>query len=87
MPAEYAAFQLDGEPWYGYWYGVILQVVEGALVFRQREQGFLGVTLLRQLPLIACQSLLLDFQITAIPMATIRMIGGPSTRASLRGWY
>ena len=28
MPAGYAAFQLGGGPWYGYWYGVILQVVE-----------------------------------------------------------
>ena len=30
MPAEYADFQLGGGPWYGYWYGVIPQVVEGA---------------------------------------------------------
>ena len=29
MPAEYAAFQLGDGPWYGYWYGVIRQVVEG----------------------------------------------------------
>ncbi len=29
MRAGNAAFQLGGGPWYGYWYGVILQVVEG----------------------------------------------------------
>ena len=28
-PARDAVFQLGGEPWYGYWYGVIPQVVEG----------------------------------------------------------
>ncbi len=33
MPAEHAAFQSGDGPWYGYWYGVILQVVEGPLVF------------------------------------------------------
>ena len=30
-PARDAAIQLAGEPWYGYWYGVILQVVAGPL--------------------------------------------------------
>jgi hypothetical protein len=35
MPAGYAAFQLGGEPWYGYWYGVIPQVVEQVLLLRQ----------------------------------------------------
>ncbi len=29
MRAGYAVFQLGVGPWYGYWYGVILQVVEG----------------------------------------------------------
>jgi hypothetical protein len=33
MRAGYVVFQLGGGPWYGYWYGVILEVVEGALVF------------------------------------------------------
>jgi hypothetical protein len=33
MPAGYAAFQLGDGPWHGYWYGLILQVVEGAVVF------------------------------------------------------
>ena len=28
-PAGYAAFKLGGGPWYGYWYGVILEVVDG----------------------------------------------------------
>ncbi len=30
--AEYATLELGSGPWYGYWYGVILQVVEGVLV-------------------------------------------------------
>jgi len=29
MLAEYAAFEMGDGPWYGYWYGVILQVVDG----------------------------------------------------------
>ena len=29
-PAGHAAFQLGSEPWYGYWYGVILELGEGA---------------------------------------------------------
>ena len=29
MHARQAAFKLGGEPWYGYWYGVIRQVVGG----------------------------------------------------------
>jgi hypothetical protein len=29
MLAEYAAFEMCGGPWYGYWYGVIRQVVDG----------------------------------------------------------
>ncbi len=33
MLAEYAAFEMGGGPWYGYLYGVIPVVVEGALVF------------------------------------------------------
>ena len=29
VPARYAGFQLGGGLWYGYWYGVIRQVVDG----------------------------------------------------------
>ena len=32
MPAGFADFQLGGGPWYGQWYGVILEVVESSLV-------------------------------------------------------
>ncbi len=31
MRAGYTGIQLGGGPWCGYWYGVILQVVEGAV--------------------------------------------------------
>ncbi len=30
MPARDAAFRLGDGPWYGYWYGVILEVVDGS---------------------------------------------------------
>ncbi len=47
MRAGYAAFQLGGGPWYGYWYGVILQVVEGVFAsFR----GPLATNVLQSLP-------------------------------------
>jgi len=47
MPAGYAGFQLGGGPWCGYWYGVILQVVDGVLAsFR----GPLATNVLQSLP-------------------------------------
>ncbi len=30
---EIGGFQMGGRPWYGYWYGVIFQVVESSFVF------------------------------------------------------
>jgi hypothetical protein len=39
MPARDVGFRLGGGPWYGYWYGVILQVVDG--VFTGFEYGHL----------------------------------------------
>ena len=47
MLAEHAVFELGGGPWYGYWYGVILQVVEGVFAsFR----GPLATNVLQSLP-------------------------------------
>ena len=42
MPARHAAFQLGGGPWYGYWYGVIHQVVEGESYVSPSQSRFRG---------------------------------------------
>jgi len=72
-PARDAVFQLGGEPWYGYWYGVIPQVVEGESYLGLNQwQGFRGAlfheicTVVNPRSVVACR----DLWHTHIPLGT-----------------